>query len=58
MSHMIFIPLTDELLYEHPEKITGPVLPYNTDHPCHHWLAVELNPDEDDADNEMTDSRD
>ncbi len=25
MSKMVFVPLTDELIYEHPEWITGPV---------------------------------
>jgi len=41
------VPITDELLYEHPERISGPLLPYHVDRRCHHWLAVELNPDDD-----------
>jgi len=49
VSEMIFVPLTDELLYEHPEQITGPLLPYHIEWPCHHWLAVELNPEDDEA---------
>ncbi len=44
MGERIFIPLTDELLYDHPERITGPLMPYSAGRPCHHWLAVELNP--------------
>ncbi len=44
MGERIFIPLTDELLYDHPERITGPLMPYSAERPCHHWLAVELNP--------------
>ncbi len=47
MTDRIFVPLTDEILYDHPERITGPLLPYSVDRPCHHWLAVELNPDAD-----------
>lgn len=44
MGKQIFIPLTDEILYEHPECITGPLTPYRTDLSCYHWLSVELNP--------------
>ncbi|MDC0948557.1 hypothetical protein OAS86_04350 [Gammaproteobacteria bacterium] len=38
---MYFIPLTDDMLYEHPELIAGPVVPYGersedkaSDHQC------------------------
>jgi len=34
-----FIPLTDELLYEHPELICGPLVPYAVDTPCHRWVG-------------------
>ncbi len=44
MTHLVFIPLTDELLYDHPELISGPVVPYVAGTPCYHWLSVELNP--------------
>lgn len=47
MSQYIFVPLTDELLYEHPELVTGPIVPYNPQWPCHHWLKVEINPTDD-----------
>ena len=28
MRNTAFIPLTDDLLYEHPERILGPVIPF------------------------------
>lgn len=34
-----FVPLTDELLYEHPEAITSACIPYSRDYPCHRWLG-------------------
>ena len=39
MSQKIFVPLTDELLYDHPELISAPLLPFNVDQPCFHWLG-------------------
>jgi hypothetical protein len=47
MGRPVFVPLTDEILYEHPEIISGPLLPYSAGRPCHHWLSVELNPVDD-----------
>ena len=32
------------MIYDHPELITGPVVPYKAGQACHHWLSVELNP--------------
>lgn len=29
MGRQVFIPLSDELLYDHPEWIPGPVVPYD-----------------------------
>ena len=29
MGKTVFIPLTDDLLYEHPERIHGPVIPFS-----------------------------
>ena len=46
MGRKIFIPITDELLYEHPERITEPLTPYLTGQSCYHWLSVELNPED------------
>ena len=42
----VFVPLTDEILYEHPEMINGPVIPYVAGRSCYHWLSVELSPRE------------
>ena len=47
MGRKVFIPLTDDILYDHPDLIKGPVLPYAAGRPCYHWLSVELNPVED-----------
>ncbi len=47
MSRYVFVPLSDELLYDHPERIAGPIVPYHPDAPCYHWLSVELNPQDD-----------
>lgn len=46
MTQQLFIPLTDEILYEYPELIAGRVVPYVAGRPCYHWLSVELNPEE------------
>ena len=43
-SHKVFVPVTDEMLYEHPELITAPLRPYRVNEPCFHWLAVEIEP--------------
>ncbi len=40
MNQKVFIPVTDEILYEHPELITSPLRPYLADNPCFHWLAT------------------
>lgn len=45
----LFVAITDELLYEHPENIDTPLVPYASDMQCHHWLDVEINPDESDS---------
>ena len=29
MAKTIFVPLTDDLLYEHPERVLGPVIPFS-----------------------------
>ena len=28
MSKIVFVPLTDEMVFEHPEMITGPIMTY------------------------------
>ena len=46
MRKYVFVPLTDELLYEHPELITGPILPYDPKWASHHWPDVQINPED------------
>ena len=29
MGKIVFVPLTDDLLYDHPERIHGPVIPFS-----------------------------
>jgi len=47
MAKQVFVPITDELLYEHPELIAGPIIPYKTSRPCHRWSkpGVEVKRD-------------
>ena len=46
MGHKVFIPVTDELIFDHPELISAPLQPYNENLACYHWLDVRLNPEE------------
>ncbi|RBP48468.1 hypothetical protein [Arenicella xantha] len=46
MNHQVFVPVTDELIYNHPEQIEGPLIPYAAGMECHEWLSIEINPDE------------
>jgi len=46
MNQQIFVPVTDELIYNHPENIEGPLVPYYAGMECQHWLSIEINPDE------------
>lgn len=39
MSAKVFVPITDEILYDHPELITAPLRPFTVDQPCFHWLT-------------------
>lgn len=48
MNQQIFVPVTDELIYNHPEDIEGPLVPYFAGMECQHWLSIEINPDESD----------
>lgn len=47
MGQKVFIPLTDELIFDRPELINGPVRPYNENFACYHWLDIRINPDDD-----------
>ena len=46
MNSHIFVPVNDDLIYNHPEKIEGPLVPYSAGMECSEWLAIEINPDE------------
>lgn len=46
MSQQVFIAVTDDMLFNHPEQIEGPLVPYYTGMDCHHWLSIEINPEE------------
>jgi len=46
MNQQIFVPVTDELIYNRPEEIEGPLVPYFAGMECQHWLSIEINPDE------------
>lgn len=46
MNHQYFVPVTDDLIYNHPEQIEGPLVPYEAGMECHDWLSIEINPDE------------
>ena len=46
MNHQYFVPVTDDLIYNHPEKIQGPLVPYAAGMECHEWLSIEINPEE------------
>lgn len=37
------------MIYNHPETIEGPLVPYEAGMECHDWLSVELNPEDDSA---------
>jgi len=47
MNQQVFVPVTDELIYNNPEQIEGPLVPYYAGMECQNWLSVEINPDED-----------
>ena len=46
MIHQYFVPVSDDIIYNHPEQIEGPLVPYNAGMECHEWLSIEINPDE------------
>ncbi|NND83427.1 MAG: hypothetical protein HKN50_13445 [Gammaproteobacteria bacterium] len=49
VQHQVFVPVTDDLIYNHPEQIEGPLVPYFAGMECQNWLAIEINPDESDS---------
>ena len=46
MNQQIFVPVTDDMVYNHPEQIEGPLVPYYAGMECQNWLSIEINPDE------------
>ncbi len=49
MSHQVFVPVTDDIIYNHPDQIEGPLIPYSAGMECQNWLSIEINPEEGDA---------
>ena len=46
MNNQIFVPVTDDIIYNHPEQIEGPLVPYYVGMECQNWLTIEINPDD------------
>ena len=38
MGQKVFVPLTDAILYEHPEFYAHGLIPFSNELPCFHWL--------------------
>lgn len=57
MNHQVFVPVTDDMIYNHPEAIEGPLVPYEAGMECHEWLSIELNPEDDSAIEEIVKKR-
>lgn len=47
MTSQVFVPVTDDIIFNHPEQIEGPLVPYFAGMECHHWLSIEINPEDD-----------
>ncbi len=47
INDQVFVPVTDEMIYNHPEQIEGPLVPYEAGMECHEWMSIELNPEDD-----------
>ena len=43
-DNQVFVPVSDELIFDSPELIEGPLVPYSSGMACHGWLSIELNP--------------
>jgi len=57
MNHQVFVPVTDDMIYNKPETIEGPLIPYEAGMECHEWLSIELNPEDDSAIEEIVKQR-
>ena len=42
MKKLVFVPLSDEMIYEHPELITGPIRAFSVAQPTG-WTLAENN---------------
>lgn len=50
-----FVSITDELIFDHPELIHSPLVPFSHDYECYHWLdgeGLDENLDKDNSDDE------
>jgi hypothetical protein len=47
MGHKVFIPVSDELVFDRPELISAPLRPYSENLACYHWMDIRLNPQDD-----------
>ncbi len=47
MMRKVFIPVSDELVFDRPELISAPLRPYTENMACYHWMDIRLNPDDD-----------
>lgn len=47
MTRKVFIPVSDELVFDRPELISAPLRPYTENMACYHWMDIRLNPDDD-----------
>jgi len=43
----VFIPVSDELIFDRPELISTPLRPYSENLACYHWMDVRINPEDD-----------
>ena len=47
MNNQVFVPITDDMIYNNPDLIEGPLVPYEAGMECHEWLSIEINPEDD-----------
>ncbi|WP_172597695.1 hypothetical protein [Sulfuriflexus mobilis] len=47
----LFIPITDELIFDHPELICEPLVPFSLDYECHRYLDGVESADSPDKEN-------
>ncbi|MBX2849396.1 MAG: hypothetical protein KTR16_13815 [Acidiferrobacterales bacterium] len=57
LNNHVFVPITDDMIYNHPECIEGPLVPYEAGMECHEWLSIELNPEDDSVIDEVVRKR-